>query len=1154
MTLVNDDQIPAASQPASTSQTSGGPPAPGLTRRNFLYGSAAAAAVAFLPGFRRPAGVTGGPAGVTGGPARLLDAAGPAGPLFTGSPYVCGQIQSTATTVTLPVSVGTNPGDAIVVCVATSGHTATSNVVSSVTDSVGNSYPLLTSRAVANLPLAGWIYACVSPSSQLTGGAGGSGSTVTVTFGKGTGQHAVTVLGVPGVAAADTAASASAAGSNARPAVTTGTLSWPYGAATMIAMEVNGNGGGAITWEPPFAPVPVYGGGVITMTALSSDSALAPPGLMVAGGDVEGFFTTNDSDGSGSYGDAWTVSNTGVWGQYFCQCACLAWSQLEGSLQTGGVVYACVGDARNGGGGFLASTDNGYSWTLRSSAVQFAGNHAAAPLPSGAWPRSTGNLLAQDATNGYLYAATYAGGVCRAATPDSGQQWGSSWTAMGPGGQGAPSGPVYCRSLALSPDGTTLFVATSPYNDDTTTYPDGLNTAAGSIWMTITDILATDPASVQWVQLTGLPPVVEEIALIGANIYAACGYYGVFCAPLAGLTAGTAWTSLNDTGGGAQPGFLNVIASDDTTPPIPGTDSTKYSYWATLAGWSNAGTDQVIAFCDNPVQPSQGGGYRNLVQLSNAAGTITRADLTSDLSDVNLASYPTGGGNTQTWWHYRNGGPYQNWLSGSAWTNACITIDQSASATAPYIYVTGDGGFYRYDPSGVPGGPLYPWQVAVNGLANFSARSVAIDPVNPAHLVFGATDWCSWDVDWELPGLPFACVGSPAPKTLEGGTWPPAGDTGLEGYAFAFDPGGSNGIYSSQGVKQGQSGSGGSGPAGNVVSRPNPAASSPPANPPYTWTAGTGLDGASGGHIPLGLAVVRDTAALGANQYLLAAVAGSGLWLMVNGGSWVNVTSGQKVLATVEGTPYCAFAVPAGPLDPSVPGSSCVYFLDRGNGKVWRGAATADAGTSLQTWTEIWSYGQPINDTSTGYLCLNPAGNDELWVTTPTRLVKIKHASQHVAGGAVTTVTLPPAPNPAGQSSPYPVYPGGIAMTYTSGVTTVYCVGLPSASSPSTQLFRSTNDGTSWQSVGGPGVAACAANPGDMAVSPDGRIYISSDGNVVACGYPASGPAALGATLHTGANEYTAVAGQRLSSPAPVTATGAITSASWIMLAAVLDT
>jgi hypothetical protein len=1103
----------ASSQPASdgTSGRQPGTSGPEWTRRNFVYGSAAvAAAMAFLRGGggARPAGRQ--------LPAGLAARARNVRPLQASGPYLIGTNAQSGSPVSVTVTTSTTVGDGIVVCISSNGN----NSVQSVTDSAGNSYSLVTAELNAPTTIDGWIYACAKSTKQLvkktpTAPAG----TVTANF-NGSAAHTVSVIGVPGSTGIDT--SAHAYGTSAAPSVTTIPLAQAN--ETLVAMEVNGSNSGVISWSnTPFTPIQIYGGGTITMLALSGDSnGKTPAGLMVAGGDVEGYFTTNNSNSDNAYGDNWSVANASLYGKYWRDCACIAWSQLEANT-----IYSCCGDALRGGGGFLVSTDKGSTWTLRSGASgeqpQFSGNHGASPMPNSGWPRSTGNLLAQYANpnqggTSYMYAGSYSAGPYVCNSPASG--WGSTWSPMFPTSGGVPVLPngnghtPYCRSLALDPsDPTTLFVATSPYSYDVNgNY--GYVKANGYVWAT-SGANGAQSGSPKWTQLTGLPSVVEELFVTKTNVYAACGYYGIYFLPLAKLATALAnpsyaWTSLNNSGN-----FLNAISSS-LAPPAPGTSSA--SYWMTLAVYTNSsGIDVVIAFCDNPAGPETGGGFRNIVQITNP-GSPVFTDLTSNTAANNVSSFPLGNGQFQNWWHA--GANYDNWVGGGAFTNAHITIDQSKSKDSPFIYASGDNGFYRYDPNGNP----YKWQLAINGLAVFSGRSVAVDPgstqdstagIDPTkHVIFGDSDWCNWDIQ--------DGIGVDARPSE------PVAHQALEGFALAFDSASS--VYLSAGTKYQNTG-------GDVFTH---AAS----KTPFTWTS-TGLataisnyNSALAGSVARGLAAVKDSST--SIQYVLAAVETVGLFVMRNG-VWDKAPASTVIAHNTQSTTYVPFA--------TLPGYANAYALDRTVG-VFRGTGF---GTS---WTASPIFSCNTNsDSRTGFLALNPnstqPGNtDELWVSTIGQLYKITNANG-ANGGSPNPIPITPKTASGGTAFSNP---GALAFTPDG---TLYCIALGSSSNPNTQLWRSTDGGTTWENVSGPGTALAtnASSPQNMAISPDGVVYIASGGNVLAYGTPAAGwTERQGGDLQVPPNQHAGAATQVVTSIAPVTATGTITSGTWLMCVVALKT
>jgi hypothetical protein len=669
-------------------------------------------------------------------------------------------------------------------------------------------------------------------------------------------------------------------------------------------------------------------------------------GVIVAGGDIEGFFLTQD------YGDHWRIVNNGIYQQYWHQCACIVWSVTESNT-----LYAGVGNA-GASGGFLVSTNGGWSWSLRSATPQFAGNHAASPLPSGGQPRSTGNLIAQGGGN--IFVATYSQGVYI-----SGDN-GNTWTNIGLSG-----GSYYARSLAIDPaSSSTLYVAM--YNSN--------------IWKT-TNATAATPT---WTQLTGAPSIVEELKIVGTYLYAACGTSGIYRS----TDGGTTWTSLNGS-------FIN----------------TTQSQWLSIDGYVSGSSHVIIVGCYNGVKPGSGG-YRNIAQLTiNSVGAVTYTDLSTTIANISLSIPPEG----RSFWESTNDSGYQNWLGGSSYTAGYVLIDPTDTNR---IFVTGDEGMFRsYD-----GGNT--WQIAVNGMALMDARGIVVDPANSSRVFFGSSDWTSFLISDGI-GYDASTVSLEAPGT------------GTEGYAVAIDPVDST-LYLAMGERSTNA-------EGQVWHLPSGST---------TWVNDS-VPG--GGNVPIGIAVGRDASN---NRYVLAAVWSSGLYRL-SGDTWTQVSS--TIAADTQNTEFLPFTALAG--------SQYVYAMDRHSG-VYR---STDYGV---TWTLI--YGFNSDTATTGYLAINPAVANELWVSTKTGLYKISGANSGTVGSGLTATSITAMTTP-----------GAIKITSTG---TIFCISIPTLTS-STTLMRSIDGGTTWESVGDAALAGSASRPNSLEVGANGHVYVGTLGNGVSVGY-----------------------------------------------------
>jgi hypothetical protein len=264
----------------------------------------------------------------------------------------------------------------------------------------------------------------------------------------------------------------------------------------------------------------LVGGGFVNVLAADPSD----PSTLLAGGDVSGFHLSTDG------GATWTTSNTGITSLFQLQVATILYSHA-----TPGLVYAGVGK-KGTGGGLLVSQDGGHSWSLRSVVPQFSAgdNDGIKALPH-THPRSTGTLLAEDPTGGFLYAATFKQGVMRS---DDG---GHTWTPLGLAGK-------YLRGLAFDPaNPDTLYVGS--YNDG---------------------VYVTTNASTTgtFTKIAGSPTTPEELDLVGDSLYVAGGKFGVFRT----RNGGSTWQQL---GGSSIP--------------------TNGPFWESVAGYRACGRDVIYA-------------------------------------------------------------------------------------------------------------------------------------------------------------------------------------------------------------------------------------------------------------------------------------------------------------------------------------------------------------------------------------------------------------------------------------------------------------------------------------------------------------------------------------------------------------------------------
>ena len=265
-----------------------------------------------------------------------------------------------------------------------------------------------------------------------------------------------------------------------------------------------------------------------------------------------------------------------------------------------------------------------------------------------------------------------------------------------------------------------------------------------------------------------------------------------------------------------------------------------------------------------------------------------------------------------------------------------------------------------------------------------------------------------------------------------------------EGFDIAIDPATApGGVYLA-------SGEGARNRRGEVHLGPDPAPGSP-------WIS-QGLTAVAGGKRPLGIAVGR----LGDTRVLITGVEGSGIWRRL-GSRWAKVNATAMLKAQRS---KGASVVWAGD-------SSIVYLYDRESG-VWR---SRDRG---RTWTKIWARTSIAE--MTGYLAVAPADPGRLYVSVGgSGVYRIDGATSGTVQGAVLH------PIEVGDF----VAPGPIAVDAAGALFVAQQAGpgRPAA------LLRSADGGATWEEISDDTYRGAATFPTDLAVGPDGTVYVSTNGN-----------------------------------------------------------
>lgn len=387
----------------------------------------------------------------------------------------------------------------------------------------------------------------------------------------------------------------------------------------------------------------VHGGGFQNVIAVG------PGGdSVIVGGDVSGFSRSVDS------GRTWSSSNAGVWSISMRAVASIVVSPTDPLT-----IYAGTG-YQGRRGGFLVSEDGGRTWAARSLVPQFSGSsNSVAGLPS-AHPRSTGTLIAVDSARSVLYAATFEQGVMRSS------DGGRTWATIGLAGR-------YLRSIVMDPLGTDAVLIA--------TYGQGVWKATG----------ASDQAVFE--RLTGAPGVVEELAVVGTDLYAAAGPNGIYHV----TDGGQSWARL---GAGSLP----------TTGPK----------WTTIAGVVGCQGTTLYA-------GAHGSAAWSLARSRDGGATWT------PVTSTQISTF-IGGPDGDRWWLAAK--KPRLMLGGSGYTAGQVAIlPPTTPCGSERILLAGRSGVWGSSDGGSS------WYPHVKGLSTTISHSVGVDPSDSTRVALGVSDW-----------------------------------------------------------------------------------------------------------------------------------------------------------------------------------------------------------------------------------------------------------------------------------------------------------------------------------------------------------------------------------------------------------------------------
>ncbi|MDX6495361.1 MAG: hypothetical protein QOE17_1347 [Gaiellales bacterium] len=242
---------------------------------------------------------------------------------------------------------------------------------------------------------------------------------------------------------------------------------------------------------------------------------------------------------------------------------------------------------------------------------------------------------------------------------------------------------------------------------------------------------------------------------------------------------------------------------------------------------------------------------------------------------------------------------------------------------------------------------------------------------------------------------------------------------------------------------------------GELWSSPDPATTA--------WVS-EGLGAAAAGRRPLAVAANL----VGGKRVLLAAVDASGIWRREGTAAWARVSA--TAMATKQAYSAASLVWPFG--------SSTAYLYDHRTG-VWR---SSDSG---RTWVRIWS--KKAAGKLVGYVAVDPARLSRLWVSAADGVYRLDGAGSGTVGnGILKAVRVLSTFRPG----PLAIQPDGSLL-----------VAVPASTSAPASLLRTVDGGVAWQDVSDPIYRATGGYATDLAVGPDGLVYVSTFGDGVLVGH-----------------------------------------------------
>ncbi len=492
------------------------------------------------------------------------------------------------------------------------------------------------------------------------------------------------------------------------------------------------------------------------------------------------------------------------------------------------VAYALAGKGDPGSGGLMVSEDGGDSWRMDSTTPTGHGNNTPSgnglPVPH---PRSTGQLLAVDTVNGFLYAGTYKQGLLRAPLSSSGDPGAWTTVALAPSG----STPYFIRGLALDDqDPTTVYVAT---------YGSTAGLGTGHVYR----VSSANTSAATTTELTASPRNVEEVRSLSGHLYAVANDAGG--AGVGAFRLGSARTA------GAGTAWRRIAA---------GPSVSTVTYYG-MEIYKRGSTTTLWVTSDKAWRPSNDVAYKNMWRGTSTDDFATDgswAALPERLTDTpNDVAGPHS--TPEPFWAIAENN--YGWLGKDPiYTASGITVSPTDPNT---LVMAGQLGPWRTRDNGAT---WYPVPTGINILVQ---SRVTADPDVAGRVYVGSNDYRGFSSTDALRtarhiGVALKQAGVP---NEAGDTWSVAVDTAA---------GGSNKpVYFGMGERDINT-------FGQIWMDPDPS------TPTTGWTQVLDTSVASGRR-PIGLAVVRDPAAP-ATPIVLAVLQGGGMYRKVGSGSWAQAS------------------------------------------------------------------------------------------------------------------------------------------------------------------------------------------------------------------------------------------------------------------------